>query len=99
MEGEMRDKRTARIYYRELGGALALYTVLLVTAIHFGRPMAHGALRTLVLATPMIGFGAGIWAIARQVQRQDEYVRMLLLENVALGAALTAGLTFTYGFL
>ncbi|MGX4643055.1 hypothetical protein [Massilia sp. SYSU DXS3249] len=95
----MREKRLARIYYRELFGALALYAVLLVAAIHFGRPMAPGPLRTLVLASPMIGFVAGIWAIARQVQRQDEYLRRLLVENVALGAALTAGLTFTYGFL
>jgi hypothetical protein len=93
------EKRITRIYFRELFGALALYAVLLTAAIHFGRPMAPGALRTLVLLSPMIGFGAGIWAIARQVQRADEYVRMRLLENVALGAAVTAGLTFTYGFL
>jgi hypothetical protein len=98
-EQAVHEKRNAKRYVRELFGALALYTVLLMLAIEFGRPMAPGALRTAILVSPMIGFGAGIWAIARQVQRADEYVRRLLLENVSLGAAITAGLTFTYGFL
>jgi hypothetical protein len=93
------ERRITRIYLRELFSALALYAVLLLAAIKFGRPMDPGLLRTIVLASPMIGFGAGIWAIARQVQRADEYMRMRLLENVSLGAAITAGLTFTYGFL
>lgn len=95
----MREKRTAKIYVRELFASLALYTILLVAAVTFGRPMAPGVLRTAILVSPMIGFGAAIWAIVRQVQRVDEYARRLLLENVSLGAAITAGLTFTYGFL
>jgi hypothetical protein len=95
----MQEKRAAKIYVRELAGSIALYTVILVGAIRFGRPMEPGVLRTVVLLSPMIGFGAAIWAIARQIGRVDEYVRMRLLENVSLGAAVTAGLTFTYGFL
>jgi hypothetical protein len=95
----MREKRIARIYYREMFAAFALYTILLMAAIRFGRPMADSLLRTAILASPMIGFGAAIWAIARQVQRADEYIRMRLLENIALAAAITAGLTFSYGFL
>jgi hypothetical protein len=93
------EKRLAKIYLRELLGALALYTILLMAAIKFGRPMAEGVLRTAVLMSPMIGFGAALWAIVRQIQRADEYVRMRLLENVSLAAAITAGLTFSYGFL
>ncbi|KQQ97687.1 hypothetical protein ASF77_05995 [Massilia sp. Leaf139] len=84
---------------RELFGAIALYTILLMAAIRFGRPMEAGLLRTVVLLSPMLGFGLGIWAIARQIRRADEYVRKHLLENVSLGAAITAGLTFSYGFL
>jgi hypothetical protein len=95
----MQEKRAAKIYVRELAGSIALYTVILVGTIRFGRPMEPGVLRTVVLLSPMIGFGAAIWAIARQIGRVDEYVRMRLLENVSLGAAVTAGLTFTYGFL
>ena len=99
MFGNRHEKRVAKIYFREMIAALVLYTVLLMAAINFGRPMAPGGLRTAVLLCPMIGFGAAIWAIVRQIQRVDEYVRMRLLENVSLAAAITAGLTFSYGFL
>ncbi|WP_229467234.1 hypothetical protein [Massilia sp. Mn16-1_5] len=95
----MHEKRAAKIYMRELIASIALYTIILMAAIRFGRPMEPGVLRTVVLLTPMIGFAAALWAIVRQIQRADEYIRMRLLENVALGAAITAGLTFTYGFL
>jgi hypothetical protein len=40
-----------------------------------------------------------LWAIARHLGRLDEYLRRNLLESFALAAALTAGLTFSYGFL
>jgi hypothetical protein len=99
MVEQRHEKRIARMYYRELFASLVLYTILLTAAIRFGRPMPEGFLRTAVLASPMIGFAAAIWAIARQVQRADEYIRMRLLENISLAAAITAGLTFTYGFL
>lgn len=95
----MHEKRVTRAYHRELFGAIALYTVLLMAAIRFGRPMEDGVLRTLVLVSPMIGFGAAIWVIARHLARVDEFIRKQLMENVALAAAITAGLTFTYGFL
>ncbi len=95
----MYRKRVNTAYLREMFGALALYGVLLVLAIRLGRPMEEGVLRTLLLVSPMIGFGLMLWAIARHVARVDEYIRRLMLESVALGAGVTAGLTFTYGFL
>jgi hypothetical protein len=61
--------------------------------------MPEGVARTLLLVSPMAGFGLMIWCIARGVSRMDEYLRMRLLENIAIGAAITAGATFTYGFL
>ncbi len=95
----MHQKRVTRTYLKELGGALALYALLLLAAIRFGRPMEEGAARTLVLLAPMLGFGLALWAIVRHVARLDEYLRRFLLESVAIGAAITAGLSFTYGFL
>jgi len=95
----MHEKRVGKKYLRELMGSLALYMVLLFAAIRWGRPMDEGLARTLVLLSPMIGFFAALWVIARHVGRIDEYQRMRLLENVALAAAITAGLTFSYGFL
>ena len=95
----MHEQRVARAYFRELVISLVVYVAMLVAAILLGRPMAEGALRTAVLASPMIGFALMIRAFARQVGRIDEYLRQRLLENVALAAAITAALSFTYGFL
>lgn len=99
MASSTHEKRVGGAYLRELGGALLVYTLLLVLTIRYGRPMEPGLLRTVVLLSPMLGFCLGLWAIARHLRRVDEYVRMFLLESFALGAAITAGLSFTYGFL
>jgi predicted membrane protein len=93
------EKKVMRLYHRELFCAFAVYAVLLFSAIHFGRPMAEGALRTLILVLPMIGFGLMIWSIARHVRRIDEYRRQSMLETFAIAAAITAAATFSYGFL
>jgi hypothetical protein len=93
------EKKVMRAYYRELGLSMAVYVVLLFSAIRVGRPMAEGALRTIILLTPMLGFGLAIWAIARHLRRIDEYMRQNLLETFAIGAAITAAVTFSYGFL
>ena len=95
----MHEKRVARAYVTELMLALAVYTVLLMAAIHYGRPMEDGMLRTLVLVSPMIGFGLMIRTMVRHFARIDEYQRQRLLETIALSAAITGAVTFTYGFL
>lgn len=92
-------KKVMRAYYIEMGLSMLVYVVLLFAAIRFGRPMADGVLRTAVLLTPMIGFGLAIRAVARHLARIDEYLRQQLLETFAMGAAITAAATFSYGFL
>jgi len=99
MKSDTHEKRTGKAYLRELGVAFAVYAILLVASIRFGRPLEEGVLRTVVLLSPMIGFCLMLWAIARHLDRLDEYLRRNLLESFALAAALTAGLTFSYGFL
>ncbi len=95
----MHEKTVNRTYLLELFGAFAIYGVMLVGSIKFGRPMDDGALRTLLLLTPMIGFFLVLWAIGRHLMRVDEYIRKFTLENIAIAAAVTAGTTFTYGFM
>jgi hypothetical protein len=95
----MHDKRILKAYTGEMLGALAVYIVLLLAANRFGPALGNDVLRTLVLISSMIGFGLMIRAIARHLARVEEYMRRRLLETLALGAASTAGLTFTYGFL
>jgi hypothetical protein len=95
----MHEKRVARAYRAELWTAIAVYVVLLVASIRYGRPMDDGVLRTVVLLAPMIGFALMIRAIARHVARIDEYQRLRMLESVALAFAITGAVTFSYGFL
>lgn len=95
----MRERDAAKMYRRELFGALAVYTAILFLAMYVGRRMDEGLARTLVLVSPMIGFMLAGWAIARHLRRIDEYMRMLVLEGLAIAAGVTAGLSFTYGFL
>jgi len=95
----MHEKRVARAYVTELMLALVVYTVLLSAAIRYGRPMEDGILRTLVLVSPMIGFGLMIRTMVRHFARIDEYQRMRMLENLAVASAITGAATFTYGFM
>jgi hypothetical protein len=95
----MHEKRVARAYRIDLWTAIAVYAVLLLASIRYGRPMDDGLLRTIVLLAPMIGFGLMIRAIARHVARIDEYQRLRMLESVALAFAITGAVTFSYGFL
>lgn len=93
------EKKQIKKYNVEILGALAVYGVVLVIAMMYGKPMTPGAARTALLLSPMVGFALMIWAIWRMLQRVDEYVRMKLLESIALAAAVTVGVTFTYGFM
>ena len=95
----MHEKTVNRTYFGELSAAMILYAGLLVGAIMFGRPMAEGLARVFVLASPMIGVLAVVWVLARHLGRVDEFIRITTLENMAIAAAATAGISFTYGFL
>lgn len=95
----MHEKTIGRRYLRELFGAIAIYGLLLTLSIVFGKSMPHGPARTLVLASPVIGVALAVWAIVRQMRRVDEFVRLVTLQNIAIAAAVTASLTFSYGFL
>ena len=86
-------------YVRELTGALVLYGVVLVVALTFGQRMAPGTAQTALYVSPMLPFLLVVWVIFRQIRRSDEFVRKSTLEHVAVAAAVTAGWTFTYGFL
>ena len=93
------ERKAGRQYLRELFGSIAIYMALLIPSVTYGPALDDGMLKTVVLVCPMIGFFLMIWAVARQVGRMDEYQRGVMLETFAIAAAITAGLTFTYGFL
>jgi len=90
---------TNRRYQKELGFALLLYMALLVGALLLSADMQTGALRTVLLLSPMLAFALAVRAIVRLVRDTDEFLRKSMLEQLAIAAAGTAGITFTYGFL
>jgi len=95
----MLEREALKKYRIELGAAMVVYAATLIGSISFGRPMQPGTARTLLLLSPAIPLVLAIWAIVRQFSRMDEFVRLRSLENFAIAGAVTAGLTFTYGFL
>lgn len=95
----MNPKKAFKLYKLEMLGAFVLYAVILVASIKLAPQVPEGAWRTLLMTSPMLGFFLALWAMARYVQRMDEYVRQQLLVSISLAAGVTAGLSFTYGFL
>ena len=95
----MKESEGNRRYRRELGAAMLLYRAVLYVAVRFGKPMEPGWLRTLLLVAPSLPLLAAVWAIARHFGRMDEFLRLRGLEGLAIAAAVTATLSFTYGFL
>ncbi len=95
----MREGEALRRYHWELGGSLLLYGVVLFGSIALARTMEPGLARTALLLSPMVPVALAIWVIVRQFRRMDEFIRLRSLENIGIAFAVTAGWTFTYGFL
>jgi hypothetical protein len=92
----MKEQAFRKTFNRELMGALAVYAVILMVSLSAGKSLQPGLARTLVMLSPMIGFMLALWVMVRQMARMDEFLRRT---NLAMAAAITAGLSFTYGFL
>ncbi len=95
----MKERDANRKYQIELGGSMLLYVAVLFGSISIGKSMVPGLARTLLLVAPLIPIMLAVWAIARHFRRMDEFVRLRSLESIAIAAAVTAGLSLTYGFL
>jgi hypothetical protein len=95
----MRERDARNKYLVELGGSTLLYIAVLFGSITLAGPMPEGTVRSLLLLLPMIPVMLMVWAIARHFARMDEFIRLRSLEGLSIAAAVTAGLTLTYGFL
>jgi hypothetical protein len=96
---QMLEREAKRKYFIELGGTIVLYVLVLSASIRIGRPMEAGLGRTLVLMLPVIPLLLSAWAIVRAFGRMDEFVRLRTLESFGVAGAVTAALTFAYGFM
>lgn len=95
----MNRKQAQRRYLKEFGVAMALYAALVAASVYAAAQLAPGAVRTALLASPALGILLIIRAVVRQIRHSDEFMRKTTVEHLAIAAAVTAGATFTYGFL
>ncbi len=95
----MKEREANRKYQLELGASMLLYSGVLIGSLYLAKPMEAGWERTLLLLTPGLPVFLAVWAIARHFRRMDEFMRLRSLESLAVAAAITAGLSVTYGFL
>ncbi|WP_025138329.1 hypothetical protein [Achromobacter sp. DH1f] len=95
----MNQKQAQRRYLKEFGVAMALYAALVAASAYAGAQLEPGALRTALLASPVLGILLIIRSVVRQIRHSDEFMRKTTVEHLAVAAAVTAGATFTYGFL
>jgi hypothetical protein len=98
-EYSKKDKVDAKKYGSELGISLVIYMIVLFGSITIARPMEDGWLRTLIVLMPTLPFFGAFWAIIRHFRRMDEYMRVWILEVIALAGGITALFSFSYGFL
>jgi hypothetical protein len=96
---KMKEREGNRKYRLELFASMAAYMLVLFGSISFAKGMDEGLARTLLLLTPIVPLMLAVWAIARHFGRMDEFIRLRSLESIAIGAAVTAALSLTYGFL
>jgi hypothetical protein len=94
-----RERKLLFRYLGEMVAVFVLYAVVLVISIEIANRLHKGPVQTTVVLTPMVPFLIMLAVIVRHVRRLDEYVRLQMLENIVVVAGVTAGLTFTYGFL
>ena len=93
------NKDKIGIYYLgELLGSLFLYLLAQFSSIAVAHAMPEGIGRTLVLFSPLAPFLLMIGVVVRYFLRVDEYMRLKILENWGMTAAITGVLTFTYSF-
>lgn len=95
----MTQQSKNRQYALELCSVLVLYALILTLSVHMAGGALNAATRLLIVLLPVLPIGLAIWVIVRHFRRIDEYLRKVTLENLGIAAAVTAGLSLSYGFL
>lgn len=90
----------ARRYKIQVTVAMAAYVlVLFAVTWALNHVDLHGALRYAVTLAPLVPIAFIVPAVARWFHDSDELERRIVTESFAIGAAVTAILSVTYGFL
>lgn len=90
----------ARRYVMELLASLTAYALVLVAVNKAERwGWIPDALLIPAALLPMLPGIATVWVIMRHIRSLDEMQRRMQFEGLAFGFAMTALITFSYGFL
>jgi hypothetical protein len=95
----MDERKIFLRFLARLSGGVFLYALVLALSIKLSRFVPEGMERTALLLICLLPLLLLTKVAVRQVRRVDEYLRLLMLENIALAAGITTGWTFIYGFL
>jgi hypothetical protein len=88
-----------RAYVFEFGGAMLLYTIVIVVSVTLLKAQPHAAWRIPVALAPCVPAALGVAAFVRFLGRMDDLQRRIQLEALGLAFGATGILTFAYGFL
>lgn len=93
------DRARRRAYHREFWPGIAAYVVVTCTVSFLGAFDGRSPWRFLWALLPVIPAAWIVRTVLRHVGRVDEYQKLLLLESVAVGFAVTMLAAITLGFL
>jgi hypothetical protein len=93
-------KVAARSYRIQLAVTMGLYVAILIASIEaLNRLNPQGALRYALILAPLVPVALLVPAVVNYFRNSDELERRIVTEAFAIGAAVTAMLSVTYGFL
>lgn len=93
------DINTMRQYRKELWSCIAVYMVMLFGSIWIAKGLTEQWMRAAIVLLPAIPAAGVLWVVIRHLRRMDDYVRLIMLEILAISGGFTALLAFSYGFL
>lgn len=92
------DTLTKR-YYREFGGSMVAYAVIVVFSVWLLKGHEHTALGYGIAVLPIVPSVFALWAFLRYFRGMDELQRRIQLEAVAFSFVTTSFITLTWAFL
>ena len=93
-----REKSAGLRYVAELGSASLLYIGVVYARKHLLHAPDGTVWNVLVMLSPLVPIWLMFWTILRHYQRIDEYLKLQLLQIVALCAGIAAAIYTSYPF-
>jgi len=93
------DRTKARAYNRDFWPGMVGYAIVLVAVLNWGGLDGHSPWRFIWALAPVLPAAWMVRAVFRQVQRVDEYQKLLLIQSLAVGFAVAMLTSISLGFL